>query len=220
MEWLLTAREIIKFQIGKTLWVTNNAVKVSITCFGVLSFFVLKLDCTLTPPLLIADYKRVGIDSTLKTDGDKENARTELFGRIRFYVCPYAIHRQSELGNGFLFIQSECTLAEISLFKPTNVMGHSMGMRSVLIHFLTMGEFDSEVCRDDFELAEVRMALQKAIQEIDVRKQVVLLTRFRCGHLAVGLAALVPDYGICKSLGKSYYANSKAGALQLNIDDI
>eukprot|EP00543_Licmophora_paradoxa_P009180 CAMPEP_0202467038 /NCGR_PEP_ID=MMETSP1360-20130828/70705_1 /ASSEMBLY_ACC=CAM_ASM_000848 /TAXON_ID=515479 /ORGANISM="Licmophora paradoxa, Strain CCMP2313" /LENGTH=248 /DNA_ID=CAMNT_0049091389 /DNA_START=1 /DNA_END=747 /DNA_ORIENTATION=+ len=165
-------------------------------------------------------YKRAGLDMTLKTEKDRSDARTELFGRIRFYVCPYAVHRQVELGKGFLFVQSECTLAEISLPKPQNATGHHMGMRSVLIHFLTVGEFDSEVCRDDFELAEFRSRLHDAVDQYDKKTQVALLMRFRCGHLALGLAALVPDYGICKSLGKDYYSNSTAGALQLNIDDV
>jgi hypothetical protein len=43
---------------------------------------------------------------------------------------------------------------------------------------------------------------------------------FRCGHVALGIAELVPDYGICKSLGKDYYGDSTAGAIQLNIDDM
>jgi hypothetical protein len=44
--------------------------------------------------------------------------------------------------------------------------------------------------------------------------------RMRCGHVAVGRATLVPDWGVCKKLGLDYYAESGAGALQLNIDDL
>ena len=46
--------------------------------------------------------------------------------------------------------------------------------------------------------------------------------RFRCGHVAIGVASLVivPDYPICKSLGQSYFSEVNEGALQLNLDDI
>jgi hypothetical protein len=89
-----------------------------------------------------------------------------------------------------------------------------------LLHFLTQGEFDSEVCRDDFELALMRTPLKDAVETYDTEKEVVLLCRFRCGHMALGKAALVPDYGICKKLGQDYYSENTAGALQLNLDDL
>jgi hypothetical protein len=157
----------------------------------------------------------------ITTDDDKSAAKAELYGRIRFYVCPYAVHRSQTLGKGFLFIQSDCTLAEVSLMLPKNAKGHAIAMRSILVHYLTVGEYDTEICRDDFELAEVRPKLKEAVDAYDVETHVVVLMRFRCGHLGLGTAVLVPDYGICKSLGQSYYSDeSTAGALQLNIDDI
>ena len=165
-------------------------------------------------------YQRVGSDMQLKSDEDKSNAKAELYGRIRFYVCPYAVFKSTCLGKGFLFIQSECTLAELSLLLPMNARGHTMGIRSVLVHYLTVGEFDSEICRDDFELAEVRGNLRETVDQYDPETTVVLLMRFRCGHVALGTAPIVPDYGICKSLGKDYYSDSTAGALQLNIDEM
>jgi hypothetical protein len=92
--------------------------------------------------------------------------------------------------------------------------------RAVLIHFLTIGEFDAEVCRDDFELAMVRTALKDVLQSYDPKKECILLFRFRCGHMALGKAVLVPDYNICKKLGHDYFSDSQAGALQLNLDDL
>jgi len=163
------------------------------------------------------NYKRVGHEMTFAVEEDKHDAKTELYGRIRFYICPYAVHQSLTVGKGFLFVQSECTLAEVSLLLPHPSQKE---MRSVVVHFLTMGEYDSEVCKDDFELAEVRTMLQEAVDAYDETTNVVVLMRFRCGHVALGIAVLVPDYGICKSLGKEYYQNSTAGALQLNLDDI
>ena len=165
-------------------------------------------------------YKRAGSDMKLTNETDQADAKAELYGRIRFYVCPYAVFKSLSLGKGFLFIQTECSLAEVSIMLPKNAKGHPMGLRSVLVHYLTVGEFDSEICREDFELAEVRGKLQETVDSYDQEKTVVILMRFRCGHVALGTALLVPDYGICKSLGKDYYSNSTAGALQLNIDEM
>ena len=88
------------------------------------------------------------------------------------------------------------------------------------MHFLTMGEFDQEVLRDDFEMAEVRGTLQNLVKTYDSQKEVIMLMRFRCGHVALGKSVLVPDYKICKKLGSDYYASNTAGAVQLNLDDL
>lgn len=166
-------------------------------------------------------YARVGIDMMIESEDDKALVRKDVFQRIRFYACPYAVYKESILGRGFLFVQSDCTLAELSLPFPKCSSGQQMSkIRAVLLHYLTVGEFDSEVCREDFELAAVRSKLKEAVDNYDVRTSLVLLMRFRCGHLALGVVPLVPDYNICKNLGKEYFENSTAGALQLNLDDL
>jgi hypothetical protein len=149
----------------------------------------------------------------------KQAIRNELFARIRFYVCPYAVFRTAELGRGFLFLQTDRTLQDMSLYVPKDFTGHTI-TRAVLLHFLTLGEFDSEVCREDFELALMRTPLKEAIETYDDEKEVLILCRFRCGNMSLGRAALVPDYGICKQLGRDYYSENTAGALQLNLDDL
>lgn len=153
------------------------------------------------------------------SDDTKKLIRNELFARIRFYVCPYAIFRTAELGRGFLFLQTDRTLQDMSSYIPKDCTGRTI-TRSVLLHFLTQGEFDSEVCRDDFELALMRTPLKDTVETYDTEKEVVILCRFRCGHMTLGKAALVPDYGICKKLGQDYYGENAAGALQLNLDDL
>ena len=108
----------------------------------------------------------------------------------------------------------------MSLPIPILANGHKMTkVRSILMHFLTIEEYDKELCRDDFELATVRSNLNLAIEEYDDKKQIVLMMRFRCGHIGVGVTTLVPDYLLCETLGKEYYANAGSGAIQLNIDD-
>lgn len=145
--------------------------------------------------------------------------RNELFARIRFYACPYAVFRTTDLGRGFLFVQSDQTLKNMSLYIPKDLTGRPIS-RAVLIHFLTLGEFDAEVCKEDFELALVRTKLKELVDTYDMEKEVVLLTKFRCGQMALGKAVLVPDYKICKKLGQDYYAENPTGALQLNLDEM
>jgi MYND finger len=158
--------------------------------------------------------------SSIPADPVCAEARNEIFARIRFYACPYAVTKQSCLGRGFLFVQSDQTLAVQSLGMPKNVDGRSTGMRSVMVHYLTLGEYDQEVCRDDFEMTAVRSALQEAVAAYNEQSDVVVLMRFRCGHVALGTADLVPEYKVCKALGKEYFASDTAGALQLNLDDV
>jgi MYND finger len=165
----------------------------------------------------VADVTSAAVDV-----GACAHARNEIFARIRFYACPYAVIKETTLGRGFLFLQSDQTLIVQSLALPKDVTGRSTGMRSVMVHYLTLGEYDLEVCRDDFEMTAVRGALQEAVASYDVSKEVVVLMRFRCGHVALGTAVLVPEYSVCKALGREYYASdtSSIGALQLNLDDV
>ena len=153
---------------------------------------------------------------------DKESARQDVFQRIRFYACPYFVYKsESRKERGLLFIQSDSTLAEMSL--PIPILANGLPMektRSILMHFLTIDEYDKELCRDDFELTIVRKNLNTAVSEYEESKQIVVMMRFRCGHISVGVTNLVPDYSLCKTLGKEYYANAGTGAVQLNLDDL
>jgi hypothetical protein len=169
--------------------------------------------------LACQSYARVGPSMQIDDENDKQQACNELFGRIRFYVCPYAVHKATTLGRGFLFIQSDRTLATMSLTLPKDSYGRPTDNRALLIYYLTLGEFDAEVCREDFEMATVRTKLQEAVENYDEEDEIVILMRFRCGHVSLGTSALVPDHRVCKKLGIDYYSESTAAALQLNIDD-
>jgi len=171
-----------------------------------------------------AALKRVGTDMEITSIEDQISSRQDILFRIRFYACPYAVHKAITLGPGFLFVQGTSTLAEMSL-PPGFAFpgGNKKRQRSVLLHYLTLGEFDVEVCRDDFELAAVRDSIKQTIDDHNNEKDMVVLMRFRCGHVAVGTCPLVPDYQLCKSLGQTYYGSGEgasSGAIQLNLDDI
>jgi MYND finger len=187
-------------------------------------------------------YKRLGRYETFSNtigdssreqeaaDSNKALARQDVFARIRLYACAYAVFKTRNLGRGFLFLQSQHTLAQMSLAIPKDVRGRDMssssscrqaGPRAMLLHYLTLGEFDAELCRDDFEMAMLRTPLQRAVlQDYNDQTHVVLLWRFRCGHTALGIAPLTPDYGIALKLGLDYFGESDPPSLQLNIDDV
>lgn len=176
-----------------------------------------------------ASYARVGPNMHITNLTDQIAARNEILARIRYYAFPYAVQKAQTLGRGFLFVQSNHTLATMSLDKPiensccfgrVNSIIPTATNRSLLLYYLTVGEYDVEVCRDDFELTLVRTKLRQAVEEYDEETQVVILMRFRCGHMALGTAPLVPEYQVCKSLGKDYYQNVSSGALELHLDDL
>ena len=93
---------------------------------------------------------------------NKELARNGIITRFRFYICPYAVYKTAELGRGFLFLQFNETLSTMALPQMKDCYGRALQQtRSVMVHFLTLGEFDMELCRDDFEFAHVQNALHE-----------------------------------------------------------
>jgi hypothetical protein len=167
-------------------------------------------------------YKRVCSDMMITFPDDKEIARRDVFQRIRFYACPFAVFRSESVvkEKGVLFLQSDSTLAEMSLPVPVLANGRPCTKkRGILMHFLTMAEYKQELCKDDFEMVAVGKELAKAVEEYKQSEELVVMMKFRCGHIAVGTTKLVPDYSLCKTLGKEYFEHA-GSAVQLNIDDV
>ena len=154
---------------------------------------------------------------------DKDTAKQDILSRLRFYAYPYGIHNsQTADERGFLFVQSDSSLAVLSLPGPILSNGRVYTkQRSVILHWLTLKEFNSEVCMEDFELAQVSKELKEIVESHDEKVEIPVLMRFRCGHVAVGLAPLVPDFKLCQVLGREYYGDGQgSGGLQLNLDDM
>jgi len=108
--------------------------------------------------------------------------------------------------------------------ETEKVMQMQIPSRNVLIHHMTLKEYDSELCmKADFELCSVREELIKAVNEHKRKEEMVLLMRFRCGHVALGVVnpPMQPDYKLALSLGRTYFGHDTSGqALQLNLDDM
>lgn len=188
----------------------------------------------------------------LLSDSKKKEIRDTLWRSIRFYATPYSIFHSQTLGRGFCFIQSPNTIFQISLLpevfravelqklkknhnkqkqekdtklsKDEEQMQMQIPSRNVLIHHMTLKEYDSELCmKADFELCSVREELIKAVNEHKRKEEMVLLMRFRCGHVALGVVnpPMQPDYKLALSLGRTYFGHDTSGqALQLNLDDM
>ena len=191
-------------------------------------------------------YKRVGEDMIIPCTTDREEIRHEILTKIRFYAYTYAVFTAQQnsttyveggggVGDdddnnntikstrGFLFIQSDSSLAVMSLPVPILSSGHAYPhCRSVILHYLTVNEFIAEVCnRHDFELTCLTNELRNAVETYNEMIELVILMRFRCGHVALGIVSLVPDYNLCLVLGKEYYGAGEIGQpVQLNIDDM
>lgn len=167
-------------------------------------------------------YRRVGPDmrGLAEAPDAAAAARADIYNRVRFYACAFAAFKAATLGRGFLFLQGDQSLAALSLAIPKDCYGRPLPTRGIMVHYLTLGEYDSEVCRDDFELATVRTDLQKAVEDYDEQSEVVLLMRFRCGHVAVMKAQLAMPYGSFRKLGTDLFGENNAPCLQLNLDDV
>jgi MYND finger len=173
---------------------------------------------------LCGSYQQLSVDKTgnlvLKDTADKSLVKSAIFSKVRLYACPYAVHQSRSMGRGFVFVQSTATLATMALPSPFEMNGGPLReQRSLILHYLTLGEFDVEVCREDFELATLRPQLKDLVDSYQPEEELVILARFRCGHLAVGVASLVPEYNACVRLGREYFADHGTDPLQLDIDD-
>jgi MYND finger len=167
-----------------------------------------------------SSYARVGREMLFRCEADQEDARSEIFARVRFYACPYAAYKATELGRGFLFVQSDNTLAMMSLGTPKDSHGRApLHPRSLLLHYLTIAEYGQEVCREDFEMAMFRTDLLDTVDNYNMEEEVVMLMRFRCGQVALGVAPLSPEYGLCLQLGREYFEKTKSDSLHLNLDE-
>mmetsp|Transcript_8795 Transcript_8795/g.14269 ORF Transcript_8795/g.14269 Transcript_8795/m.14269 type:complete len:282 (-) Transcript_8795:65-910(-) len=143
----------------------------------------------------------------------------ELFKRIRMYMCPYAVGFSLIRGNGFVFLRSKNGLSDwIYGHNPVNTNGVPLS-RSVQLQYMTLGEFDSYVFEDDFELGSIRDLLVPTLEKYDPETQIVVVLLLRCGYYACVTLPLGLDYKMCKSLAAMYKYVEMDGPLQLNVDE-
>ncbi|CAN0209886.1 unnamed protein product [Ectocarpus sp. 6 AP-2014] len=147
---------------------------------------------------------------------DRQSVVARVLGRVRLYLCPFAVCHGEALGRGFVFVQQTPNpVLELEYLRPVNSNGRRLD-RSIILHFLSMGEFVDAVLQDDFELGVIRSPLEAAVESYDTKAEMVVLFRARCGYMAVVVVPLVPGWAVCRQLGLEY---KEKDALQLNLDD-
>ncbi len=171
--------------------------------------------------VLCAGYKSLG-KAQCVPPAARRAAVESILAQIRLYLCPFALYHGSGGGEGkergFCFVQSPCSLAQLALPAPRDCAGRPLEEgRSVILHFVTLSEFETEIAPRDAALtARVGEPLTEAVARHDDRSQVAVLLRTGCGYVGVAIVPLVPEWRVCKALAADYEQHS---ALQLNIDD-
>eukprot|EP00904_Undaria_pinnatifida_P003552 jgi/Undpi1/13198/HiC_scaffold_8.g02860.m1 len=158
---------------------------------------------------------REGGAARIKQPLNRQNVMARILGRVRLYLCPFAVCHGEVQGRGFVFVQTPNPVLELEYLQPVNSNGRKLD-RSIILHFLSMGEFVDAVLQDDFELGVIRSPLETAVNSYDRKKEMVVLVRARCGYMAVVVLPLVPELAVCRQLGVEY---REKDALQLNLDE-
>lgn len=176
----------------------------------------------------IIDWKRGGChkgmcpqlaafrDGGFCTEQKRDAVLRGCLGRIRMYAFPFFVCHRAMKGDGALFLQSKNTLDDF--FFDGLVTRHGEPLRrTVFASYVTLEEFDSELVAEDFELALSRAGLRRGLEACAKdQKRATILTKFRCGYVAVFTTQIVPDVAVCNALAKDY---EQQAILQLNIDD-
>lgn len=139
----------------------------------------------------------------------KHQTVLNVIAKVRMYAFPFYVHQNHK---GILFLQSSNELVDFFCEPNVNRFGETIH-RSLVVSFITRREFEDDI--DDFELVFARAAVRRSLARVD-EHHAVLLLRFRCGYVAVLVAPIVPDLGICRALAGDYEGKPQ---LQLNIDD-
>ncbi|CAN0375730.1 unnamed protein product, partial [Ectocarpus sp. 13 AM-2016] len=68
--------------------------------------------------------------------------------------------------------QTPNPVLELEYLRPVNSNGRRLD-RSIILHFLSMGEFVDAVLQDDFELGVIRSPLEAAVESYDTKTEMV-----------------------------------------------
>lgn len=159
-------------------------------------------------------------DSTLSQKLDSDTRR-KMIQRVihgfRIYMCPFAVCKYQSIGRGFLLITSIDNPIDSFIYtRPVDRDGRRLDRR-IDLEYLDMGEY-AELCKSDFELGAVRDGLVSAVDSYDPKTQMVVLWLAACGYLGVVVVPIVPDFGVCKSLGADH-AQQRTIQLALDVVD-
>lgn len=174
-----------------------------------------------------AAYKCLGKEQKFADDAARRAAVEKLLASIRLYLCPFALAHGSGAARkkkappkarGCCFVQLGCTLSQAALPAPRDCAGVALpeGERALLLHFVSLAEFESDVAPSDAAIARAQPAVAQAVKSHDDQTEVVVLVRAACGTTAVLTQPLVPERRVCLQLASEYEARD---CLQIDLDD-
>jgi hypothetical protein len=147
----------------------------------------------------------------------ERSAVVRLLRRIRLYSAPFVAANEAAVGPGVLLVQSPNVLADFALLEAAvHPRTKARFARSVVLNYLTAADFKETVCRDDFELVPIALALDDALQALDQNAHFVALLKFRCGRMELVRCPWVPAKSVCKALAVDYLGKD---CIQLNLED-
>ena len=177
-----------------------------------------------------AAYKVLGRQQLLATSSVRRAAIEALLASVRLHLCPFALAHGSggtrgnaksktgtESPRGAVFVQLGCTLTQLALPAPRDCFGVVLppGERSLLLHWVTLAEFDAEIVLTSPAFARARPMLAEAIAKHDDETEVVTLVRAHCGFVAVVVQMLVPERRVGITLAKEFEGRE---AVQIDLD--
>ena len=167
-------------------------------------------------------YKALGMNQELAVSRQHEVVET-LLAKARLYLCPFALCHGSGGGKGkprgLAFLQVGCSLATLALPAPRDCSGKLLNAdeRTILVHFVSVEEFEAEVAATDPRISELRQSVSSAVASHDDREQIVVLVRASCGFTALLKQPIVPAWNVTCALAQEY---TEQECLQINLDDI
>lgn len=172
-----------------------------------------------------AAFKTLGVAQKFADAVSAGSATDALVGKMRLYAFPFAIQSLRTAGRGFVFLQSDTSLDVLSLptgSPPIDCAGRPLVQaRCVLMHYVTLEEFDTEISQALPALLPARRALVEAIDKYDDTGEAVLLVHFGPSpdnsFTGVAIAPLAPDVAVCRAMGAEYAGKD---ALQIDLDDL
>ena len=167
-----------------------------------------------------AEYKRLGRPPRVPGE-DRRPLLERLLAQLRLYMWPFAVRQIEERGRGFVFLQSEVSLATLGLPAPRSPCGRLLEhRRSLILHHVTLAEFDGEICDAFPGLGGARPALAAALEGDGGRAgagEAIVLVRLACGLVAVVVTPILLDPGVLRRMGEEYAGKD---CIQIDVDEV
>lgn len=174
----------------------------------------------------VADYRQGhkalcsrAADLVKRQTFNKEATLVRLLRKVRLYVGPFVVAQSDSRGEGFLLVQSSRPLLDFVLLEAS--VDYRTGepySRELLMTYMTSDEFSGSMAKSDPRLQAVVPLLSQALGSVNREVDMVVMAKFRCGHLCVLEMPFVPGKQVLAVLATEY-GYGTMDTLQLNVDE-